>query len=59
VTEQTALHEGQTLMAYRNNTWYPVSVVDLSPFGVVISWQGFRESSVQFEPRSRLRTLSD
>jgi hypothetical protein len=59
VTEQTALHEGQTLMAYRNNTWYPVSVVDLSPFGVVISWQGFRESSVQFEPRNRLRTLSD
>lgn len=59
LTDQTVLRAGQTLMGYHNQAWHPVTVVDVSPFGVEITWQGFRHDTSQLVPRSRLRLLND
>lgn len=56
--DDTPLREGQTLMAYHHQAWHPVTVVDVSPFGAVITWQGFLDSP-QLKPRDQLRIVGD
>lgn len=56
--DDTPLQDGQTLMAYHHQAWHPVTVVDVSPFGAVITWQGFFDNP-QLKPRNQLRIVGD
>ena len=53
--EDDALEQGDGLLCFRQGIWHPVTIVDTSPFGVVIQWDGYPDSSTQIEPREKLR----
>ena len=55
LTESSRVVEEETLLCYRGNMWHPVKVVDVSPFGVVVHWDGLSSDQDRVEPRMRLR----
>ena len=53
--KDSLVSEGDALLCFRGNMWHPVTAVDVSPFGVVIHWDGLGADQDRIEPRTQLR----
>lgn len=57
VTNTTKLKKGEKLLINHVGRWVPVTVLDLTPAGVKIHWDGWPDTWDQVVDRSRLRLI--
>lgn len=51
----TKLQPGESVLCHRGGKWIAVTVIDVSPFGAVIHWEGMPDELDELEPRTSLR----
>ena len=59
VTKTTKLKKGQKLLISYAGSWSPVTVLDLTPAGVKIHWDGWSDTWNEVVERSRLRLVKE
>lgn len=59
VSANTKLKKGQKGFCFWGSRWYPITIQDIAPTGVLIRWDGYTEAFDKMVQRNELRILDD